>query len=210
MKNLFAEITPKNKEKLFRIFRASTVKFTKGLNIIDYMDRVNSIGVIEYGTIDIVVTDYEGNTTLIDELGTNDIFGSMIYSNVLNSECSIVTKEDTLITFIDYKEITNAEFVRSEFYINFVQNLMSIIFEQISIKNNRIEVLSKKSIRDKLLTYFNQQYKIQGSKHITIPFTLSDLSKYLSIDRSAMMRELRYLKDEGMIEQKGKKIQLLY
>lgn len=210
MINLFTDISPKNKEKLFKIFRASTVKFTKGINIISYMDRHNTIGIIEEGSLDIIVTDYEGNITLIDELHENDIFGSMIYSAVLNPECSINIKENSVVTFIDYAEITNAEFIKSEFYINFMQNLLTIVFEQMSLKNERIEVLTKKSTRDKLLAYFNQLAKKQGIKTVYLPITLSDLAKFLCVDRSAMMRELKYLKEEGMIETKGKKIQLLY
>ncbi len=210
MKNLFENISLKNKEKLFKIFRASTVKFTKGLNIIDYMDRTNSIGIIDSGSIDIIQTDYDGNETLIDELVTNDIFGSTIYSIVLSDECSIVTKENTIVTFIDYREIENAEFIKSDFYITFVQNLLTIIFEQMSLKNKRIDILTKKTIRNKLLTYFKQLSKEQGSKSITLPFSLSTLARYISVDRSAMIRELKYLKEEGMIDQKTKKIRLYY
>ena len=210
MKNLFENISLKNKEKLFKIFRASTVKFTKGLNIIDYMDRTNSIGIIDTGSIDIIQTDYDGNETLIDELSTNDIFGSTIYSIVLSDECSIITKENTIVTFIDYREIENAEFIKSELYITFVQNLLTIIFEQMSIKNKRIDILTKKTIRNKLLTYFKQLSKEQGSKSITLPFSLSNLARFISVDRSAMIRELKYLKEEGMIDQKAKKIRLYY
>jgi CRP-like cAMP-binding protein len=210
VKNLFENISLKNKEKLFKIFRASTVKFTKGLNIIDYMDRTNSIGIIDTGSIDIIQTDYDGNETLIDELSTNDIFGSTIYSIVLSDECSIITKENTIVTFIDYREIENAEFIKSEFYITFVQNLLTIIFEQMSIKNKRIDILTKKTIRNKLLTYFKQLSKEQGSKSITLPFSLSNLARFISVDRSAMIRELKYLKEEGMIDQKTKKIRLYY
>jgi CRP-like cAMP-binding protein len=210
VKNLFENISLKNKEKLFKIFRASTVKFTKGLNIIDYMDRTNSIGIIDSGSIDIVQTDYDGNETLIDELSTNDIFGSTIYSIVLSDECSIVTKENTIVTFIDYREIENAEFIKSDFYITFVQNLLTIIFEQMSIKNKRIDILTKKTIRNKLLTYFKQLSKEQGTKNITLPFNLSTLARYISVDRSAMIRELKYLKEEGIIDQKTKKIRLYY
>ena len=210
MKNLFENISLKNKEKLFKIFRASTVKFTKGLNIIDYMDRTNSIGIIDSGSIDIIQTDYDGNETLIDELATNDIFGSTIYSIVLSDECSIVTKENTIVTFIDYREIENAEFIKSDFYITFVQNLLTIIFEQMSLKNKRIDILTKKTIRNKLLTYFKQLSKEQGSKSITLPFNLSTLARYISVDRSAMIRELKYLKEEGLIDQKTKKIRLYY
>ena len=210
MKNLFENISLKNKEKLFKIFRASTVKYTKGINIIDYMDRTNSIGIIESGSIDIIQTDYDGNETLIDSLHNNDIFGSTIYSIVLSDECSIVTKENTIVTFIDYREIENAEFIKSDFYITFVQNLLAIIFEQMSIKNKRIDILTKKTIRNKLLTYFRQLSKEQGTKSITLPFSLSHLARFISVDRSAMIRELKYLKEEGMIDQKTKKIRLYY
>ena len=210
MKNLFENITLKNKEKLFKIFRASTVKFTKGLNIIDYMDRTNSIGILDSGSIDIIQTDYDGNETLIDKLVTNDIFGSTIYSIVLSDECSIITKENTIVTFIDYREIENTEFIKSDFYITFVQNLLTIIFEQMSLKNKRIDILTKKTIRNKLLTYFKQLSKEQGSKSITLPFNLSTLARYISVDRSAMIRELKYLKEEGIIDQKTKKIRLFY
>ncbi|MBQ7240183.1 MAG: Crp/Fnr family transcriptional regulator [Bacilli bacterium] len=210
MKNLFENISLKNKEKLFKIFRASTVKFTKGINIIDYMDRTNSIGIIDTGSIDIIQTDYDGNETLIDELKENDIFGSTIYSIVLSDECSIITKDNTNVTFIDYREIENAEFIKSDFYITFVQNLLAIIFEQMSFKNKRIDILTKKTIRNKLLTYFKQLSKEQGSKSITLPFSLSHLARFISVDRSAMIREIKYLKEEGMIDQKTKKIRLYY
>ena len=210
MKNLFENISQKNKDKLFKIFRASTVKYTKGINIIDYMDRTNSIGIIESGSIDIIQTDYDGNETLIDNLNSNDLFGSTIYSIVLSDECSIVTRENTIVTFIDYREIENAEFIKSDFYITFVQNLLAIIFEQMSLKNKRIDILTKKTIRNKLLTYFRQLSKEQGTKSITLPFSLTTLARFISVDRSAMIRELKYLKEEGMIDQKTKKIRLYY
>lgn len=75
--------------------------------------------------------------------------------------------------------------------------------------NTRIEILTKKNIRDKLITYFNILSAKNYSKTFTIPFTLTDLADYLSVDRSAMMREISHLKNEGFIEKKGKKITLL-
>ena len=75
--------------------------------------------------------------------------------------------------------------------------------------NMRIELLTKKNIRDKLLSYFNIISSKNFSKTFTLPFSLTDLADYLSIDRSAMMRELSHLKEEGFIEKKGNKITLL-
>ena len=52
--------------------------------------------------------------------------------------------------------------------------------------------------------------KKNGSKYIYLPFNFINLADYLAIDRSAMSRELKFLKDEGFIEIKGKRITLLY
>jgi CRP-like cAMP-binding protein len=79
-----------------------------------------------------------------------------------------------------------------------------------SLKNKRIDILTKKTIRNKLLTYFRQLSKEQGTKSITLPFSLTTLARFISVDRSAMIRELKYLKEEGMIDQKTKKIRLYY
>ena len=74
----------------------------------------------------------------------------------------------------------------------------------------RIELLTKRSIRDKLIGYFTMLSTRNLSKSFSLPFSLTDLADYLSVDRSAMMRELKLLKEEGFIEKNGNKITLLY
>ena len=77
-------------------------------------------------------------------------------------------------------------------------------------KNERIELLSKKTIRNKLLEYFKIKTENRITKNIYLPFTFMDLAAYLGVDRSAMHRELKHLQDEGLIEIKNKKITLKY
>ena len=72
--------------------------------------------------------------------------------------------------------------------------------------NERVEVLSKRSIREKLLSYLNIVSKKKGKKSFYLPLTYTELADYLSIDRSAMMREIKNLKDEGFIYSNGKKL----
>ena len=74
--------------------------------------------------------------------------------------------------------------------------------------NERIEILTKRTIRDKLLKYFNSMTKRNSSRVIYLPFTYTDLADYLGIDRAAMTRELKNLKDEGFIVTKGKMIKI--
>ena len=76
--------------------------------------------------------------------------------------------------------------------------------------NTRIELLTKRNIRDKLLSYFDILSANRLYKTITIPFSFTDLADYLSVDRSAMMRELGHLKEDGLIQKTGGRIKLLY
>ena len=79
---------------------------------------------------------------------------------------------------------------------------------KITNANNRIEILSNKTIRNKLLAYFKVISKKNNSKIIYLPYNYTDLADYLGVDRSAMYRELKHLKDEGLIETKNRKITL--
>ena len=74
----------------------------------------------------------------------------------------------------------------------------------------RVELLTKRSTRDKLLAYFSLVSTRNLSKSFVLPFSLTDLADYLSVDRSAMMREMKLLKEDGLIQKTGNKITLLY
>ena len=90
------------------------------------------------------------------------------------------------------------------------RNTLVIINNKFKNTNERIRILEKKQIREKLLEYFDIEYKKNRSRNIVMPFTLKDLADYIAVNRSAMFRELKHLKDEGFIEIKSKKITLLY
>jgi len=96
------------------------------------------------------------------------------------------------------------------FHKEFSEQLNKLIITTTIDLNTRIELLTKKNTRDKLLSYFGILSSKKLSKKFTIPFSYTDLADYLSVDRSAMMREISYLQEEGFIEKKGKKITLLY
>lgn len=208
MNNLFLNISEKNKEKLLKKLNASTVKYPKGVNTLSNVNRKDYIGIINNGSLQINLVDYEGNVVILDELETNDVLGSIIYP--LTDEFVAITKEETTITFIDYEQVLNLEANSSEYFFNFIRNILELLGQQLNIKNERIKILTKRTTRDKLLEYFNIYSKKVGHKSFTLPFSYTDLANYISCDRSAMTREIKYLKEEGFIETDGKKIRLLY
>ena len=210
MTNLFDNLNDKDILKLKRILNASTIKYKKNVNILSNVNKDNFIAILDSGSVSLEFNDYDGNKTIIEDINTGGIFGSLTTSSIYNEEISCITKEDTQITYIEYDEITNDEIIKTDFYIKFVKNLIKLLSEQVSSKNERIELLTKKTTRDKLLEYFKMQAKSKGNKTFTIPISYTELASYLSVDRSAMTREISYLKDEGFIRTNGRKITLLY
>lgn len=209
MTNLFENINDKNILKLKRILNASTIKYKRNVNILSNVNKEDFIAIVDNGSVQLIYNDYDGNSTIIEDINEGEIFGSLT-SSIYNEEVSCITKEDTQITYIEYNEITNDEIIKTDFYIIFIKNLIKLLSEQVSSKNSRIELLTKKTTRDKLLEYFKMQAQEKGNKTFTIPITFTELASYLSVDRSAMTREIGYLKEEGFIKTNGRKITLLY
>lgn len=208
MRKLFNKIKSKDQKKLLKLLETSILKFKKDVTIFSNIQG-NIIGIILEGSAQIIRTDYNGNRTIIEELKEESVFGTAI-SSLYSDECQIITKEDTKVLLIDYDLIITKENNNYSYYNQFVKNLLEITTNIIEEKNDRIEILTKKTIRDKLLEYFRIYSKKRGTKIIYLPFTLTDFADYLSVDRSAMQRELKYLKEEKIIETKGRKINLLY
>ena len=209
MTNLFENINDKNIEKLKRILKANTVNYKKNVNVLSNVNRDDFIAIIDTGSVQLVFNDYDGNKTILEEIGSGEIFGSLTVP-VYSEEITCITREDTQITYIEYNEITNDEIIKTDFYIIFIKNLIKLLSQQVSTKNNRSELLTKRTTRDKLLEYFRIQSQEKGNKTFTIPMTFTELANYLSVDRSAMSREISYLKEEGFIKTNGKRITLLY
>ena len=96
------------------------------------------------------------------------------------------------------------------FHAELYSSITALILDRVIELNTRIELLTKRNSRDKLLSYFDIVSSNRMNRLITIPFSFTDLADYLSVDRSAMMRELGHLKEDGLISKHGNKIRLLY
>ena len=208
MVSLFQNITLNEKGKILKLLNTTIFTYQKGVNVSYSFNDSETVGVILEGSLDIVRIDYNGNRTIIDTVYEDELFGSSITS-IINNDYEIVTKEEVRILWIDYNHILkNSD--TSLAYNQFLKNLLSILLEYNILKNERIEILTQKTIRNKLLEYFRLTVQKNKSKVIYLKSTWQDLADYLAIDRSAMSRELKNLKDEGFIKVKGRVITLCY
>lgn len=209
MTNLFKNISEKHIDKLLHVLRANTITYRKNVDILSNNNMDDFFAIIEEGSIQLIYNDYDGNKTIIEEFHEGEIFSSLI-SQINSEEITCITKDKTKITYIEFDQITNNEIIKTDSYIIFIKNLIKILSEQVTSKNNRIELLTKRTTRDKILEYFKMQSSEKGNKTFTLPITYTELANYLSVDRSAMTREIKYLKTEGFIETNGRRITLRY
>ena len=209
MISLFKDITPDNKSKLLKLLETSNFTYQKGVNIAYLFKDKESIGLVIDGSLDIIRIDYNGTRTIIETIYEDEILGTSLTS-LLSNDYEIITREDTKILWLDYKVILGINDIKYSYYNQFIKNLLMIALEKNTLKNERIEILTQKTIRNKLLEYFRIEALKNRSKIIYLKSTWQDLADYLAIDRCAMTRELKNLKEEGFISVKGRVITLLY
>ena len=209
MISLFKDITPDNKGKLLKLLETSNFTYQKGVNIAYLFKDKESIGLVISGSLDIIRIDYNGTRTIIETIFEEEILGTSLTS-LLSNDYEIITREDTKILCLDYNVILGINDIKYSYYNQFIKNLLMIALEKNTLKNERIEILTQKTIRNKLLEYFRIEALKNRSKIIYLKSTWQDLADYLAIDRCAMTRELKNLKEEGFINTKGRVITLLY
>ncbi len=176
--------------------------------IMSFERNIESIYILLSGTAELVSYDYDGNQTILERYTKDSIFGEMLspYSNF--DEVFVTAKEQCEVIIIKYSRAISQCHNACPHHKKFIDNLFLLMAKKMSAQSHHIEVLSKRSIREKLIAYFEIQANEQGSFSFTLPFSLSSLADYLSIDRSAMQREIKRLNEEGKIENKGRKITL--
>lgn len=184
--------------------------FKKNQVITTYIQKRNQICILLRGEADLVRYDFNGAKSIIEHYICDDIFGEAFYVITVNNELSVEAKKDCEVLFFSYNNLYNKCRENCKFHKILTENFSKIFVEKMKTLNTRIEILTKRSIREKILGYFNILSTRSLSKTITIPFSLTDLADFLSVDRSAMMREIKSLKDDGFIAKEGNKFKLLY
>lgn len=208
-KSRFYQNTDEKKLKKLLTTLQSNTHFYKSNQTIAYsISNRELIGIIEEGSANLVRYDYDGKRSIIEEMNEGDIFSDLFLA-VDSAELSVISTTDCKVTFIEYKYLIE-EAKKSDTALILLDNLIQLMAKKLVKRNERIELLTTRSIRNKLLNYFELQAKKNNSKSFNLNYSYTDLADYLSVDRSAMMRELKNLKDDRLITDTNKKITILY
>ena len=202
-KKIFIENFKKNCNKV------QIKKFVKGETVTTYISKRNQICVVINGEVDLLRYDLDGAKTIIGHYIENDVFGEAFYPSNTNNELFVIARKNSEILFFTYDTFLTKCKSNCAFHKVLTSSLSELFLDQIVNLNSRIELLTKRRIKEKLLSYFDVLSNHSLHKSFSIPFSYVDLADFLSVDRSAMMRELKLLVDSGYIKRNGNKITLL-
>lgn len=184
--------------------------FEKNEIITTYIVNRKQVCIVLEGSADLMRYDFNGNQMVVEKFNKFDVFGEIFYQINTNNELFVIAKEKSKILIFNYDIFEKKCKKNCKFHEELILGLPNLVLSKVSDLNLRIELLSKKTIRDKLISYFKILSEKNFSKTFILPLSLTDLADYLSVDRSAMMRELKSLKEEGFIKKSDKnKITLL-
>ena len=205
---VFEDIEESDVKKLLTEFNALTLHYKKESTILSNVSHTSNFYIIQSGKANVVRYNFNGTKTIMEKMEKGDIFGS--FSGTMDDDLYVIADSDCDIITFEYNKLIQRSGRNIEAHNQLIDNVLNKIADKLTSYNERIEVLTEKTIRDKLLKYFGYLSKKQITKAIVIPFTLSDLSDYLAVDRSAMMREIKNLNDDGLISSKGRYINIKY
>ncbi|MBO8435305.1 MAG: Crp/Fnr family transcriptional regulator [Tyzzerella sp.] len=175
--------------------------FSKGDYLAMTDDEIHYIGIICKGSVQMIKEDYWGNKTILLHMHTGEVFGeTFVCSASFLSQVSFITTEKTEIMFLDYYKVMHTCSSSCPHHNKLISNMLRCIGEKNIKLMEKVEVVSKKTLRDKIMTYLAIEAKNQGNNEFTIQFSRIELSEYLCADRSAVTRELASMRDDGLIE----------
>lgn len=209
---LFDNISGESLQAMCNCFGVVDRTFRPDEVIYDFDQHRDIVGVVVSGSAYIERIDESGGRAILEHLGTGGVFGEMLmFENVVGDTLRVVCDKPCKVSFLPACQLTKRCENACAHHSVLVENMFRLITEKASSLSERVEVLSRRSIREKLLCYFSLQAAHQGSATIQLPFSLSTLADYISADRSAMMRELKKMRQGGdaIVSIEGRKVTLL-
>lgn len=206
---LFRDVSEESQQAMRTCFAMREYSFRTGEVIYDFSEGRNMVGVLTQGAAVIARIDYQGSRTILERLERGGVFGEMLmFENVAGDSITVIAEEPCRVWFMQDEHMTRRCEKACAHHSRLVENMFHIMTEKAAALSERVEVLSRRSIREKLLCYFGLLAGQRQKPSFQLPFSLSALADYISADRSAMMRELKKMKDERLVEVAGRQVTL--
>ena len=207
---LFAEIEEENLLRMLNCLGAKVVSFDKKYTVFAEGSPAKYIGIMLSGSAQIIQVDYYGNRSILSEVSAPQVFAeAFACAEVGALPVTVIANDPCDIMLIECDHILHTCSNNCGFHQQLIFNLMKDLASKTILFHQRIEITSKRTTREKLLTYLLMQARAAGRDSFDIPFDRQELADYLEVDRSGLSAEISKLRAEGVIESDKKHFRLL-
>lgn len=197
---LFNEIEDEHLLAMLGCLNGTVRRFAKNEIIFAEGGPAENIGIILVGEAQIVRVDYDGNRSIVASLGVSTLVGeAFACAGIRAMPVDVVAVADSEVLIVNCERILHSCSNACRFHSQMIYNLMKIVAVKNLIFHRKIEIISKRTTREKLMAYLMMQAKECGSKSFSIPYDRQALADYLEVDRSGLSAEIGKMKKEGLL-----------
>jgi CRP-like cAMP-binding protein len=193
----------KNEEiiNILNFFNYSKEDFEKNNFIFEIGKPISKIGIILSGEINIIKEDFWGNRNILNKFKSGEIFGEVFaLAKVSPNNILVETSQNSKILFLDLTNFSIDNENNSNEILKFLSNIFKISLKKNILFTEKLEHITKKTIREKIISYLSTEALKNRSNSFFIKFDRQELADYLFVERSALSRELSSMKKDGLIE----------
>lgn len=207
---LFRQVGRSNYGKMLRCFGARVVELRKNTALFTEGQSADRVGIVLSGAIQAVQDDYWGNRSILSMAGPGELFGEgFACAGVDSLPVSIIATTDSRVMLIDCSHIMTMCRNACPFHNQMIRNLLVSVAQSNLRLNQKIEILSKRTTREKVMAYLLSEAKLHGSNDFVIPYDRQELADYLGVERSAMSTVIGQLRKDGFIQVERRHFTLL-
>ncbi len=197
---LFCGISESDIETMTACLGATIKEYKKDEHIFRQGEYLDQFYVLLNGCVHIQSIDYWGNRSIIAEVKPAELFGESyaVYGSSAVLTDAVATTNSTVALF-NVKKLMCVCPRACSFHSAVIQNLLVALTHKNRLLMQKLTHISKRTTREKLISYLSNEAKLNGCNSFTIPFNRQQLADFLSVDRSAMSNELCKMRDEGLL-----------
>lgn len=173
-------------------------------------DKATHFGMVLHGAVRLEREDYYGNRSIVARRGEAELFcETYACAAVPTLPISVVADEDSTVLLMDCRRITVSCSNACIFHSRIIFNLLQLVAQANLVYDQKIQITSKRSTREKLLAYLLSMAKLRGTADFEIPYDRQELADYLEVERSGLSAEISKLRKEGILESEKNRFRLL-
>lgn len=196
---LFQGIPDEERSSLLSCLQALKKEYKRGEILVHTGQTISRFGILISGCLHIIKEDHRGNTAILAQISPGELFGEAFVCAASSFTVTVSAEEDSFVLWLEYSKILFPCSKNCKTHRELISNLVRILSQRNIFLTGRVEHLSQRTLREKVLSYLEELSRQQNSRDIMVPLNRQAMADYLGADRSALSAVLSAMARDGMI-----------